>query len=140
MGKFRASGLDDIIKQMDSMGEMMGEVADRMLYAGADEVKKAWRQVALELAYKDTGRLIESIGYAKGRSGKISDVRQVAIYPQGKNHKNVRNAEVASILHYGTSKRPGSHWVDKAEALSEPEIERVITEIFDEELGKRGMK
>ena len=138
MAKMSTSGMDEIFKQMFDLGELMGEVADRMLYAGADEVKKAWRKVAQDMKYKDTGRMIASIDYAKGKSGKSSDVKTVAIYPQGLNHKNVRNAEVAYILHYGTSKRPGSHWVDTAEALAEPEVERVVTEIWDEELRKRG--
>jgi hypothetical protein len=109
-----------------------------MLLAGAEEVKKSWREVATQFKYKDTGRMIESIGYGKGRSGKASDVKAVAIYPQGINHKNVRNAEVAYILHYGTSKRPGSHWVDKAEELAGPRIEKAVTEIWEEELRKRG--
>lgn len=139
MAKMSSSGLNDVFKSMYDMGEMMGEVADRMLIAGAEEVKKAWRNVALDLNYKDTGRLIESIDYAFGKTGKATDVKAVAIYPQGKNHKNVRNAEVAYILHYGTSKRPGSHWVDKAEAIAEPEVERVVTEIWEEELRKRGL-
>ena len=139
MAKMSSSGLDEIFKQMYDMGEMMGEVADRMLYAGAEEVRKAWRKVANDLNYKDTGRMIESIDYAKGKSGKASDVKAVAIYPQGVNHKNVRNAEIAYILHYGTSKRPGSYWVDTAEALAAPEVERVVTEIWGEELRKRGL-
>ena len=138
MARMTSSGLEDMFKQMSDLGELMGEVADRMLLAGAEEVKKAWRKVANDLNYKDTGRMIESINYAKGKSGKASGVKAVAIYPQGVNHKNVRNAEIAYILHYGTSKRPGSHWVDTAEALAAPEVERAVKEIWDEELRKRG--
>jgi hypothetical protein len=138
MATMRREGLDDLFKEMAALGESMGEVADRMLLAGAEEVKKSWREVATQFKYKDTGRMIESIGYGKGRSGKASDVKAVAIYPQGINHKNVRNAEVAYILHYGTSKRQGSHWVDKAEELAGPRIEKAVTEIWDEELRKRG--
>ena len=145
MAKMRREGLDDIFKEMAALGEEMGEVSNRMLLAGAEEVKQAWRKVANQKGYLSKGNktgmhMIDSIDYPKkGYSGKASDIKEIPIYPQGVNHKNVRNAEVAYILHYGTSKRKGSHWVDTAEALAEPEVDRVVTEIWDEELRKRGM-
>ena len=64
MARFDTSGIDDIIDQLVRMGEGTGEIADSMLMAGAEEVKKAWKQAAKSHKLKDTGDMINSIGYA----------------------------------------------------------------------------
>ena len=84
-----------------------------------------------------------------------NEIRMIDIYPQGKDKKGkgVRNAEKAFILHYGASSRvaknevkikekypgngiPATHWVDDADKIAEPEVERVFTEIFDKFVNK----
>ena len=50
--------------------------------------------------------------------------KKVAIYPQGRDHKGVRNAEKAFVNHYGASHRKATHFVDDAEKQSEePAVE-----------------
>ncbi|NLW24754.1 MAG: hypothetical protein GXY91_05875, partial [Clostridia bacterium] len=70
---------------------------------------------------------------------KIGDLKEVDIYPQGKDRKGVRNAEKAFVLHYGTSKLPASHWVDDADEMAGPMVEERLTKMFDEWLEKHGM-
>lgn len=151
MARFDTSGIDDIIDQLVRMGEGTGEIADSMLMAGAEEVKKAWKQAAKSHKLKDTGDMINSIGYANSPK-TANEIRMIDIYPQGKDRKGVRNAEKAFILHYGASSRvarkrsenkkypgqgiPATHWVDDADKLAEPEVERVFTEIFDKFVNK----
>jgi len=149
MARFSTSGIDDIIESMKKLGELSGEVADEMLLAGAEQVKRAWRRAAEIHKLKLTGQLIESIGYAK-KTKSIGDVKTIDIYPQGASaytevdgkrvdrKKPVRNAEIAFINHYGTSKSPGTHWVDTADALSEQAATDAMAEVWDKFLEKEG--
>ena len=131
MARFDMSGLNSVIDEMRRLGEDTGPTAERMIMAGAEEVKKAWRRSAEEHNHRDTGDMIDSIGYPL-HPAKIGDALGIDIYPQGVDHKGVRNAEKAFILHYGTSKRPGSRWVDDADRYSEetavPEMKRIWDE------------
>lgn len=151
MARFRTDGIDNIIEQMKSLGELSGEVADEMLLRAAEEVKKAWREAAKRHKLKLTGQLIDSIGYPR-RPKTVGDVRTIDIYPQGNStytigsdgkrvdrKKPVRNAEVAFVLHYGTSKKPATFWVDTADELAAVPVQEAMEEIWDRELRKRGL-
>lgn len=131
LARFDMSGLNSVIDEMRRLEEDTGPTAERMIMAGAEEVNKAWRRSAEEHNHRDTGDMIESIGYPR-QPFKIGGALSIDIYPQGTDHKGVRNAEKAFILHYGTSKRPGSRWVDDADRYSEdtavPEMKRIWDE------------
>lgn len=120
MARFDMSGIDDMVREMRRLGEESGKAAEAVLMAGAEGVKKAWRMAAEEHNLRDTGDMIESIGFAR-EPKKIGDALSVDIYPQGVDRKGVRNAEKAFILHYGTTNqnRPATHWVDDADRYSE---------------------
>ena len=133
MARFDTSGLDDVLADMKRLGELEGETADKMLMAGAEQVKKAWKSSAEKHRHRDTGDMIESIGYPR-KPKTVYGVRAIDIYPQGKDRKGVRNAEKAFILHYGTKKKPGSHWVDDADEMAAPLVTQAMTEIWDEHL------
>ena len=113
MARFEMSGLDDVINQMRGMGQESGAVAEEMLTVGAWEVVTGWERAAEEHGLRDTGAMIDSIGYASAPK-TIGDAKTIDIFPQGVDGKGVRNVEKAFILHYGTSRRPGSRWVDTA--------------------------
>ena len=120
MARFIMIGLDDVIRDMARMGEKSGDAAKAMLFAGAEKVKSAWRSAVESHGLVDTGDMLESIGYAR-KTKEIGDALSIDIYPQGTDRKGVRNAEKAFILHYGTSSRPGTRFVDDADRMSEAE-------------------
>lgn len=138
MARFRTEGLDDLIDTMEEMELTTSELAREMLFAGADEIKIAWKKSAEMHKHRDTGDMIESIGYPR-KVTQIADIKSVDIYPQGKDRKGTRNAEKAFILHYGRSKLPGSHWVDTADDIAGPMVEERLYKIFDDWLQKHGM-
>lgn len=131
MARFDMSGLDPIIDQMRTLGQDTGPVANAMIMAGAEQVKIAWKRSAEEHHLRDTGDMIESIGYPR-EPKKIGDALTIDIYPQGKDRKGVRNAEKAFILHYGTSRRPATRWVDDADAYCETTVVPAMARIWDE--------
>ena len=150
MARFNTSGLDDVLADMKRLGELTGPTADKMLMAGAEQTKQAWRKSAEMHGHRDTGEMIESIGYAS-KPTKAGDIKKIDIYPQGKTaHGKYRvmrrsgrrdkkaqpltNAGVAFVLHYGTSSMPGSHWVDDADEMAAPLVTQAMTEIWDDHL------
>ena len=137
MARLEMDGFDELLAEMKRMGELSGEVADKMLMAGAEEVKKAWRQSAKRVPHRVSGDLIESIDYAR-KPKTAGDIRTIDIYPQGKDRKGVRNAEKAFILNYGTKTRTASHWVDDADRASGEPVMQAMTEIWGKHL--EGMK
>jgi len=137
MARFDTSGIDDMINELGKIGELVGETADRMLLAGAEEVKKAWKKSAEMHGLRDTGDMIDSINYASTPKTAES-IRQIDIYPQGKDRKGVRNAEKAFILHYGSSKIDATHWVDDADKLAAEPVQKAMETEFDKLLNGKG--
>ena len=134
MAQFSTDGIDSIAEEMACMGEAAGEVADEMLLAGAEEVKRAWKETAERHGYRETGDMIESIRADKAPKSDANDVRRISVYPRGEDRKGVRNAEKAFLLHYGTSKIHGSHWVDEADQDAGPMVQDVFEKIWDRHL------
>lgn len=134
MARFSTDGIDQIAAEMAWMGEAAGEVADEMLLAGAEEVKRAWKETAERHGYRETGDMIESIRADKAPKSDANDVRRINVYPRGEDRKGVRNAEKAYVLHYGTSKIHGSHWVDEADQDAGPMVQDVFEKIWDRHL------
>ena len=150
MARFSTTGLDEIIDSMDKMGQTTGPLAQKMLFAGAEQIKIAWKKSATEHKLRLTDQMFNSIGYQRNPK-KVGDILSIDIYPQGmstytKDEKGkifirktaVRNAEIAFIKHYGTKKHPGTHWVDTADDLSGPKVEEELQKIYDEWLKENG--
>jgi len=153
MARFDTTGLDELLADMKRLGELSGDTADKMLMAGAEAVKEEWRKSAEKHRLRDTGDMIESIGFPR-QPKTAGGIRTIDIYPQGKDRKGVRNAEKAFILNYGTQgtnsdnarrkrgkvdKRkgagiPATHWVDDADKASGEPVMEAMGKIWDEHL------
>lgn len=140
MARFSCDGLDDLMDQLTAAGELLnGEVADKMLMAGAEAVKTAWKNAVKTHHHIKMGYLLESIDYAKAPSD-VGGVRSIDIYPQGVDpDTGVRNAEKAFVKHYGTSKNPGSHWVDTADKECDSTVIPAMAAVFDAEMAQKGL-
>lgn len=137
MARFDTSGIEELLTQMRNMGQDSGKVAREMLIAGAEAVKTAWQRSAEAHGLRDTGAMIESIGYPRGPK-KAGDILSIDIYPQGTDSKGVRNATKAFVLHYGTSKIPATRWVDDADAESANTVPPAMQAVWDAFLAKNG--
>jgi hypothetical protein len=145
MARFNTSGVDEVVAEMKRKGELAGPTAEKMLFAGAEEVKSAWKSAAEAYGFHSTGDMIESVGFPR-TVNRSSDILSIDIYPQGKSSrffkngktykrkKPVRNAEKAFILHYGSGSIDASHWVDTADAMARPRVEVVMKQIWDDHL------
>lgn len=153
MARFETEGLDELVEDMKKMGELIGPIADKMLAAGAEVVKDAWRAEAEARGFKDTTDMINSIDYARTPS-KAGDIRSVDIYPQGIGRTGVRNAEKAFILYWGTTRKgvskrrsknkkfpgpgiPRTLWVDAADERASDAAMDAMLEIWDDYLKEK---
>lgn len=141
MARFETDGLNDIMLEMERMGEQIGPTADAMLMAAAEEVKQAWKQAIREAGLVDTGDMVDSIGYAK-KPKTVKDIRVIDIYPQGKDRKGIRNAEKAFVLHYGAEDRhiDSTFFVDRADELSAPRVQAVFEKTWNDFLELQNTK
>ena len=146
MARFDVAGLDNLLAEMEYYDRLSGPTADKMLLAGAEEVKQAWKGEAERRRFRDIPAMINSIGFPRAVK-KASDIASIDIYPQGKDKKGTRNAEKAFILHWGTTssaaqKRrkkkkfsgpgiPRTLWVDDADRASGPRVLDAYTRIWD---------
>lgn len=129
MARFDVTGLDKVIKEMAQMDQLTGRVADAMLMAAAGVVREAWRYAIAQKGHIDTGSMFDKVGYPR-KPTSVGDVRTIDIYPQGKDASGTRNAEKAFILHYGTSRRQGTFFVDDADRMSAEPVQSVMESIW----------
>lgn len=137
MARFDTSGLDELLADMKRHGELIGETADKMLMAGAEEVKNAWESAIEMEGLVDTGDMLKSIGYAR-KPKTAGDIRVIDIYPQGKDRKGIRNAEKAFVNHYGSSSIDATHFVDIADEMSGDWVMQAYERIWDEYMKGKG--
>ena len=137
MPRFSMTGLEPVLAEMQKLGEMSGPTAQKMLMAGAEAVRQAWRDSAEEHGHRDTGAMIDSINYARAPKD-VSGALSIDISPQGVDGHGVRNAEKAFILNYGTSKIPGSGWVFDTDKKCETTVVPAMEAVWDAYIGGDG--
>lgn len=131
MARIDAPGLDDLIREMQRMGEESGDVAETMVNAAVIEIRDAWRQSAENHGLRDTGAMIESIGFPAPVQN-AGGILYRDVYPQGVDGKGVRNAEKAFILNYGTKRKAATYFVDEADQAAGPKVQQRLEEIWGE--------
>lgn len=163
MARFRTEGLDDLIRDMEDLGEHMGEISEEMLMAGAEEVAQSWKDAIRKHNIIDTASMLNDVYYPR-RPKTIRGIKQIDIYPQGmsapvftgkdgKTYRRsglIRNAEKAFITHYGVRNRTGkrklstykiqpTYFVDDADEMSGPRVEERLYRIWNQHLIKRNL-
>jgi hypothetical protein len=131
MARFDAPGLDALIRDMERMGQSGGQTAEAMVNAAVGVIRDEWRASAERHDLKDTGALIDSIGFPAPVQN-AGGILYRDVYPQGVDGKGTRNAEKAFVLNYGTSKIPATYWVDEADQAAGPRVQQRLEEIWGE--------
>lgn len=131
MARLDSSGLDQLLQDMEKMGQSSGEVAEAMVTAGAMEIRDAWKESAEAHGHIDTGAMIDSVAFA-GPVVNMGSLLYRDVTAKGKDRHGVRNAEKAFILNYGSSRIKPSYWVDEAEAKAEPRIQERLEGMWGE--------
>lgn len=118
---------DDLLKRSANMRK----VAEAMLIAGAEELKREWKEVIEEHNFIDSGDMLDSVGYDAEKDLK-GGALEIDVYAFGKDYKGIRNAQKAAMLHYGTSTIDGSRFVDEIEKRAAVSAPRAMQRVLDE--------
>ena len=129
MARMTFSGIDEIQEALFRESERLERKATEMLGEAGKVVTKAWQDVITEHGHVETGAMRDSVRASAVK--KSGEAYTSSIYPHGVDGHKVRNAEKAFILHYGTSKRRGDHFVDEAEARSQEAAEAAMARVWE---------
>lgn len=141
MARFDCSGIEQIIAEMERLGEDIGPLADDMLMEGAEIVADEWKKSADRHRLVDTEQMRDSIGYPK-KPERIGDIRSIDIYPQGRRKTKTgkpgpRNAEVAFIKNYGAKGKDATHFIDEADEISGEKIAEKFNKKMTDYINRR---
>ena len=128
MARMTYSGTEEIMDELFRESEKLERKATEMLGKAGEVVVKAWQDVIEEHGHVDTGDMKNSVRASKVK--KNGDAYTSSIYPHGRDRKKQSNAEKAFVLHYGSSKIKGDHFVDDAEERAGDAAEAAMEEIW----------
>ena len=63
MAKMDTSGLDELIREMQRLGQDEGPVVDEMLDTAAGIIREQWRETAKRHGHVDTGAMVVSVDF-----------------------------------------------------------------------------
>lgn len=133
MASCKFSGMDEMMQYLKKTGDLAnGQLCEDILNAEADVYIDEWKK-AIDKCVKtkrSRGEMRDSV------NAKRVDMHTVEVYPMGKDHKGVRNAEKAAIHHYGKHGQPGSRFVDIAEENAAAPSLEAAEKVFDEYFNK----
>jgi len=130
------SGTQELMDELFAESERLERKATEMLGEAGKVVVDAWKQAITEAGHappgksrRATGDLLNSIRASAVK--KNGDAYTTSIYPHGRDRKRQRMADIAFVLHYGTSKIKGDHFVDDAEAKADEAAQAVMEQVWN---------
>lgn len=136
MARMEFSGTQELMDQLYAESERLERKATEMLGEAGKVVVDAWKQAITEVGHappgksrRATGDLLNSIRASAVK--KNGDAYTTSIYPHGRDRKRQRMADIAFVLHYGTSKIKGDHFVDDAEAKADEAAQAVMEQVWN---------
>lgn len=129
MANFSVEGLDDLMKDLDSLD--IDRIAPAMLEEAVPILERNVKNRAS--LHKESGEMQKSIKPTKSK--RTGDGYSITVRPTGKDKKGVRNMEKACYLEFGTSKQGATPVISPAVRESEDPVEEKMQEVFDREVG-----
>lgn len=128
MARMEFSGVEEVMNQLFAESERLERKATEMLGEAGQVVVKAWQDAIEDHGHVDTGDMKNSVRASAVK--KTGEAYTSSIYPHGRDRKKQSNAEKAFVLHYGTSRIRGDHFVNDAEERASEAAERAMEEIW----------
>lgn len=136
MALLTTNGLSEFSFTMEELSDLPGSVVEDMLNAEADIVVEAQKRKGRAYGVHRTGVTLSSI--RKGRIHSTSDEKKIYVTPQGVNDRGNRNAEVAFVNEYGTSKQAPRPFIRDANEESIDSAVEAAEEVLDAYLANSG--
>ena len=104
MARFVVDGMEALEMTIEEIAKIPSSVKTEMLNAEADVIVAAQKSVGRQMGVHDTGQTLSSI--KKGKAVITTDGGHIDVSPQGtRSGSKTRNAEVAFLNEYGTSRQ-----------------------------------
>lgn len=136
MARMEFSGTQELMDELFAESERLERKATEMLGEAGKVVVDAWKQAITDAGHappgksrRATGDLLNSVRASAVK--KNGDAYTTSIYPHGRDRKKQRMADIAFVLHYGTSKIKGDHFVDDAEAKADEAAQAVMEQVWN---------
>ena len=107
MARINALGFDELLKDIDAELKSLPEVRDKMLIAGGERLQIGIKRIIRKMKIRDLGTTHDSIKYSEVKYAPGGHA--IEVWPAGrrkdkKHPEGERNALVAFVTEYGTSK------------------------------------
>lgn len=136
MARMEFSGTQELMDELFAESERLERKATEMLGEAGQVVVDAWKQAITEAGHappgksgRATGDLVNSIRASAAK--RKGDAYTSEIYPHGRDRRRQRMADVAFVLHYGTSRLKGDHFVDQAEEKADEAAQAVMEQVWN---------
>lgn len=128
MAKFDASGLDDLMRDVDAL--TFDKLAPKMLEESAPIVENELKRRLNK--HIDTGALVRSLKTTK--PAQTGDGYSVVVRPTGEDKRGTRNAEKLAYLEYGTPVQTATPIVLPAVRATDNKVTEKMQEVFNMEV------
>jgi len=134
MAHLEIDGIDAFIQDMKREAATVDKRATKVLRAGANVVKKAWKDEIRKYNFVKTGSMNKNVKIKVGKANKKGPA-YAFVYTHEKDQKGHRNMLKAAVLNYGTQEHdykssrkkkkfpgpgiPATRWIDTAEKTAE---------------------
>ena len=133
--KLVVKGVEDLAERLSQMAQnaQTDAVMQQMLFAGAEEMKKAWQEAIVKKDLIDTWAMHDSIGF-KPETESYGGAAAITVTPQGKDASGTSNSEKAWVLEHGVPSKniPPHHHIEEAKRIAEstvvPAMEKVLNQ------------
>lgn len=148
MARLEIDGIDAFIQDMKREAATVDKRATKVLRAGADVVKKAWKDEIQRRGFVKTGSMEKNVKIKVGGSNNKGPAYAL-VYTNEKDKRGVRNGLKAAVLNYGTKPRaykssrrdkkfpgpgiPATRWVDTAERTAEAQTLAAMKTAWEKE-------
>jgi HK97 gp10 family phage protein len=134
------SGLDDLLKDLESIAELPDDVILGMLSAEADVVADAQKSTARALGVFGTGKTAESVTYDKKLKSNGTE-KVIYVYPKGTRSDGNRRSvgEVAFINEFGKRGQPARPFISTANEKSAEAATEAAAKVYDDYLKSKNL-
>lgn len=131
MANFTIHGLDEIIKDLEALGDI-DDIGIKIVNEAAEIMDRTLKDTIKNSTQKyGTGQLAKSIHHNKPKKNQLG-VFTVST-ARGKDSKGVRNHDKLYYLEYGTSRQNPNPVVQKAVNAAQSKVFQKMQEVYDRE-------
>ncbi len=138
MARMEFTGTEVVLQEMFRESERFEKKAPAMLEAAGRVMTKAWNDAIAGAGHAPPGRSGRATGalgssVEASRPKKAGETYSTTVYPRGRDRRGTRLAEIAFVLHYGTSHRNGDYFVDSAEDQAEAPVQEAMARVWEQD-------